>query len=155
MKGGILQIGANKEVNDDEIEWEPLVFASAVAVRECRRRLCCQVYPQRVGSAVLFKSSLSEESRVFDDKLDFAIAEESSRCLVEHSIVGEGASSCLYARYSVEASGLLPITIAMAHPINWLRRVMRCQALVSSLSPQGALHRVYCKATWHIFLASP
>ena len=73
--------------------------------------------------AVLFSSSWSEGPGVFNDKLDFALEEGSSQCLVEHSFVGEGSPFCLYVRYCSEALDLLPAIMAMAHP-NRIRRVM-------------------------------
>ena len=63
-----------------------------------------------------------------NNKLDFTLAKESSQCLVEHPIVGERTPSRLCARYGVEADGFLPATIAMTHPTNKFRRVMRPQA---------------------------
>ena len=63
-------------------------------------------------------SSLLEWPCIFDDKLDFALTEGSIECLEEHSVVSEGASSCLCAKYSVVMGGLLPATIVMASPTN-------------------------------------
>ena len=68
---------------------------------------------------------LSEGPCVFNDKPYFAFAKG---CLVEHSILGERASSHLCAGYSVKAGGLLPATIATIHPTDKFRRVMRSQA---------------------------
>ena len=64
-------------------------------------------------------------------KLGFTLAKGSSQCLVEHPIVSERAPSHLCARYGVEAGGfLLSTTIAMTHPTNKFRRVMRPRACV-------------------------
>ena len=77
---------------------------------------------------VVYKLSLSEGPCVFNDKLDLDLAEVLSQCLMEYSIVGEGAPSYLCARYSVAAGGFLPAAIAMENTTNWFRRVMRPQA---------------------------
>ena len=81
-----------------------------------------------VQSTVFPASSLAEGPCVFDNKLNFALAKGSSECLVEHPIVSERAPSRPRARYGVEACGFLPATIAMTHPTDKFRRVMRPQA---------------------------
>ena len=64
---------------------------------------------------------------------------------MEHPVVGERAPSLLCAIYGVEASGFLPATVAMTHPTNKVRCVMRPQALAQSLPPQGTFHRFSCE----------
>ena len=46
--------------------------------------------------------ALSEGPGVFDDKLDFALRNGSSQCLVKYSNLSGSAPSCLCAVYSVE-----------------------------------------------------
>ena len=67
---------------------------------------------------ILSTSSLTEGSCAFSDKLDFALMEEWSQCLVGLSVVREGALSRISAVYGVETGGFLPATIAMAHSTN-------------------------------------
>ena len=63
-----------------------------------------------------------------NNKLDFTLAKGSSQYLVEHPIVSERAPSHLCAIYGVEVGGFLPATVAMTHPTNKFRRVIRPQA---------------------------
>ena len=78
---------------------------------------------------MLSASSLSEGPCIINNKMDFALAKGSSKCLVKHSIVGERTPSRLCVRHGVEAGGLLRATIAMTHPTHKFRRVLRLQAL--------------------------
>ena len=73
---------------------------------------------------VHYSLSLSEGICVFNDKLDFAVAEVPSQCIEGHSIVSERAPSRLCAGYSMKVGDFLPATIAMTHPTNKSRRVM-------------------------------
>ena len=91
----------------------------------------------RNGSSLPFRPLVfSEGPCTFNNKLDFALAKGSSQCSVGHPIVGEGAPSCLCARYGVKASGLLPANIAITHPTKTFHNVMDPRLL-----PKVSLHK--------------
>ena len=104
-------------------------------------RLHCDINAQRVGPAGASAISLSEGPHVFNDEVDFALAEGSSQHLVEHSVEGERAHSRPCAKHSVEAGGLLSATIAVTQPTNYFRRVM--QSPVKGFPLQEIIHRVF------------
>lgn len=78
------------------------------------------VNPKEVGSNLLSTTSRSAGPCIFDYRVNFALTKKSSQSLVKYPIQGEGALSHLCAEASIELGGLLPATVTVAYPSEWL-----------------------------------